>query len=54
MTFAKLRGGEDCSSISRVFYNIFIRGEIIVHFSLLKLGGSGGMLPQENFVIYNL
>ena len=35
---------------SRVLYRIFHqRGEIIACGNILKLGGSGGMLPQENF-----
>ena len=29
-------------------------GEIIACSNILKLGGSGGMLPQENFEIYDL
>ena len=40
---------------SRVLYRIFHqRGEIIVCGNILKLAGSGGMLPQEKFEIYDL
>ena len=31
-----------------------VEGEIIACNNILKVGESGGMLPQENFEIYNL
>ena len=44
-----------CIYTCRVLYRIFHqRGEIIACGNILKLGGSGGMLPQEDFEIYDL
>ena len=43
--------GDGC----RVLYRIFCQqGEIVASGNILQLGGSGGMLPQENFEIYDI
>ena len=42
-TIAKLRGGDDYSNTFSSARNI------IVLIDFLKLGGSAGMLPQDNF-----
>ena len=51
MTIAELRGGEDYSNTSNAFS---LAKNIIELIDFLKLGGSGGMLLQEIFFIFNL
>ena len=42
-------------TMARFYTGFFIRGgKIIACGNILKLGGSGGMLPQEDFEIYDL
>ena len=43
-----------CWELQRFIQDFCSRGEIIACGNILKVGGSGGMLPQENFEIYNL
>ena len=38
----------------RFIQNFSSEGEIIACSNILKLAGSGGMLPQEGFEIYDL
>ena len=43
----RAKGGEDYSNTSNAFS--LARNIIVELIDFLKLGGSGGMLPQENF-----
>ena len=52
LTIAELRGGgKDYSNTSNAFS---LARNIIELIDFLKLGGSVGMLPQENFEFFNL
>ena len=55
IAFGVLPGAYQLGKQYRVLYRIFHqRGEIIACGNILKVGGSEGMLPQEDFEIYNL
>ena len=43
-----------CTCMAGFCTGFFLEGEIIACGNVLTLGGSEGMLPQENFVIYDL
>ena len=47
MTIAEVKDGEDYNNASSV------KNDVVL-INLIILGGSGGMLPQENFLFFNL
>ena len=49
MIIVELKGGEDYSSTLSVFSSTKNNVVFINYLTKCTLGGSGGMLPQENF-----